>query len=336
MERQLNWKGEFFLCLYLPPPPEIDLNYYRQVYPELNRFSDDVLREHYKRFAVEQGHSTCIYDRREYLQALLQNAIAEKHVKALEISPANNPFIKGDSVKYFGIMDSEALKTNAEKSQRPVDRVPEKIHFVSPTGDLGVVDEKFDLVFSAHVIEHCPDLIEHFQGVSKILNKGGLYILIVPDKRYCFDYYHSESTLSEVIDAFANERKFPRLADVINGIYTRTHNNAVMHWLGIHGERYGRRNTPPDPDGRAEIRGEYFQDDGKGVHGEGILRLVEKYAESLEFGEYISAHNWRFTPDSFGYIIKTLNELKFIDLPLYRLCHTIWGRQEFIAMLEKL
>ena len=319
MEHKLNSKGEFFYAYTAPPPPEIDLDYYRQVYPELNHFTDDVLREHCKRFAVEQGHSTCIYDRREYLQAMLQNTITERRLNTLEISPGSNPFIKGDTVKYFAIMDSEALKNDAERSKRPADRVPEKIHFVSPIGDLGVVDEKFDIVFSAHVIEHCPDLIEHLQGVNKILNAGGLYVLIVPDKRYCFDYYHSESTISEVIDAFANERKMPRLADVINIRYTRTHNSAVMHWLGVHGEQGG-----------------YFQDDDNGARSEKILKLIEKYSESLEHGEYISAHNWRFTPDSFGHIIKTLNELKFIELRLYRLCHTIWGRQEFIAMLEKI
>ena len=293
------------------------------------------MAEHARRFAAEQGRSTCIYDRREYLQKILQDTIDLQHLKALEISPWDNPFLTGVNVKYFGVEDAETLRKSAIEANRYNNRVPERIHFVSPNGDLGVVDETFDIVFSAHVIEHCPDLVEHLRGVSKILGKGGLYILIIPDKRYCFDHYHSESTVTEVIEAFAAKRKIPRLADVINQAYTCTHNDAVAHWLGYHGERYGQRKTPLAPDLTVEVMGEYFHDDGQGVNLQKLSHLVNKYSEALAQGEYISTHNWRFTPDSFRYIVNLLNALKFIDLPLYRCCHTIWGRQEFVAMLEK-
>ena len=286
--------------------------------------------EHGKRFAVEQGHSTCIYDCRENLQNILQEVIDTRALKTLEISPWHRPFVKGATVKYFGTANPEALRKSAVELGINPEKIPEEIHFISATGDLGVVDEKFDVVFSSHVIEHCPDLVEHLRGVS------GLYILIIPDKRYCFDYYNADTTISEVIDAFANERKIPRLAEVINFAYTRTHNAAVSHWLGFHGKCYGYRDTKFEPDAKAEILGEYFFDDGKGINRENFLRLVEKYGEALEKGEYISAHNWRFTPDSFRYIINLLNALNFIELPLYRCCHTLWGRQEFVTMLEKI
>lgn len=316
-------------------PPAFDLEYYKKSYPELNSFSDIILREHYKRFAVVQGHSTCAYDRREHLQAFLRKIVDEFQLKILEIGCGGNPFLVGDTVKYFETLDCETLKRNYLKVGRSIDNCPKDFDFISPTGDLSVVNDKFDIIFSAHVVEHVPDLIEHLQNVGKILNKGGLYILIVPDKRYCFDYYNAESTITEVIDAFVNERKIPRLADVINIVYTRTHNNAVRHWLGDHGERYGYRNTPLEPDAHVQIMDEQFFDDGKGINSNSLLNLIEKYAEALDKEEYISAHNWRFTPDSFGYIVNLLNALGFINLPLYRLCHTIWGRQEFIVMLEK-
>lgn len=317
-------------------PPEFDLEYYRRVYPELNNFLDDVIEEHYRRFAVEQGRSTCPYDRSEYLRLLLQEKIDNTPLKALEISPWDRPFLRGNNVKYFATEDADTLRKHASASGRNHQNVPDKIDFVSPSADLGVVNEAFDIVFSSHVIEHTPDLVEHLHGVSRILNRGGLYVLIIPDKRYCFDYYHPESTIAEVIDAFANERKNPRLADVINHSYTYTHNNPLLHWLGEHGLRYGYRDTTLEPDAKIEIMDEYFYDDGKGINREKFNHLVEKYADALERGEYISAHNWRFTPELFGYIINMLNALEFIDLKIYRLCHTVWGRQEFIAMLEKI
>ena len=139
----------------------------------------------------------------------------ERSLTALEISPWDRPFLSGKHVKYFDAFDSDTLRKTAAEASRHANRVPEKIDFVSPKGDLGVVAETFDIVFSSHVIEHTPDLVEHFQQVSRILNKGGVYVLIVPDKRYCFDYYHPESTISEVIEASVSKRKIPRLADVI-------------------------------------------------------------------------------------------------------------------------
>lgn len=318
------------------PPPELDLNYYRQAYPELNRFSADVLKEHAKRYAVEQGRSTCFYDRRELLQVSLQKLINDTHLKTLEISPWDSPFLRGENVKYFEVMNAEDLRKATVGVKRNLNTLPKKIDFVGANGDLGVIDETFSIVFSAHVIEHCPDLVRHFQSVSRILHAGGVYVMIIPDKRYCFDYYHSESTVSEVLDSFAHGQKIPRLADVINFAYTRTHNNAILHWLGFHGERYGSRKVPPaEGDARAEIMGEYFFDDGTGASFEKMSHLVEKYSEALKNGRYISAHNWRFTPDNFRYIVDMLNKLKLINLSLFRLCHTIWGRQEFVAMLEK-
>lgn len=316
-------------------PPEFDLNYYRQAYPELNQFPDKVVKEHFKRFAAERGHSTCFYDRREYLKASLQTTVDENNFKVLEISPWNNPFLRGDNVKYFEVISGEDLRKATVAANRRLDTLPAKIDFVGANGDLSVVDETFDIVFSCHVIEHTPDLVEHLRGTGKILNTGGLYVMLVPDKRYCFDYYHAESTLSEVIDAFANERKIPRLADVINFAYTRTHNNAALHWLGIHGKRYGYRDTPLEPDANVSIMDEKFFDDGKGASFQQLSHMVERYSDALEQGKYISAHNWRFTPDNFGYIVDVLNKLTLIDLTLYRLCHTIWGRQEFVAILEK-
>ena len=268
-----------------------------------------MLAEHCRRFAVEQGRSTCFYDRREFLQVALQKLVDDAHLKVLEISPWDNPLLRGDNVKYFGMEDSESLRKSAVEANRPFHHVPEKIHFISPTANLDIVDETFDIVTSSHVIEHAPDLVGHLQSVSRLLNKGGVYVLIIPDKRYCFDYYRSESTITDVIDAFAAQRKNPRFADVMD--FTCTHNYAILHWFGEHGKNQQETNR------------------------EKLLQQAEKYSEAVKNDEYINAHNWRFTPDSFGYIIDLLNKLTLIDLPLFRLCHTIWGRQEFIAMLEK-
>lgn len=302
--------------------PELDLDYYRKSYPELNNFSDNVLLEHYKYFGVEQGRSTCIYDRREFLQKLLQDAIDSYHLKTLEITPWDNPFLHGDNVKYFDAADPETLLKNSKEANRPFNDIPEKIDFISPKYDLGVVDEKFDIVFSSHVIEHTPDLVKHLQSVGNILNKGGLYVLIVPDKRYCLDYYQSESTVAEVIDAFVSKREIPSVASFITyDFYGIAHNNSIFHWLGKHVDE--QSDLPTEMDSRIDSACNSFS------------KTIDEYAIALENGNYIDNHNWHFTPNSFNYIVRVLKKLQFIDLSLYRLCHTIWGRLEFVVMLEK-
>ena len=310
----------------LTPPPSFDLNYYKATHPELQIFGDNIAAEHCRRFAVEQGHSTCFYDRSEVLKKTLQEAVDKYSLHVLELSPWDNPFLTGANVKYFAVTDAETLKKTAVEESRPFANTPEKIHFVSPTGDLGVVDETFDIVFSSHVIEHTPDLVRHFPAIRRILNRGGLYILIVPDKRYCFDHFNAETTIADVLDAFVSERKTARLADFISTSFTRAHNYGFPHWFGDHGNRCGYRNEPPD-DSLVKLLGESSHEDRAT-----LLRLIEKYNDSLKRGEYVDAHNWRFTPDSFGYIVDMLNKLNFIDMPLYRLCHTVWATELLIKI----
>lgn len=318
-------------------PPTFSPDYYCEVHPELKIFNNATLSAHYEKFAVAQGLSSCPYDLRENLQEILLDVINTRRLSVLEISPWDSPFLHGETIKYFDAADAETLRKNAVDSHRPFADVPEKIHFVNAMGDLSVVDEKFDIVFSSNVIEHTPDLIAHFQAVGRLLDKGGLYIIIAPDKRYCFDHYNPVSSISEVIDAFMNNREIPTLASVINSAYTLTHNDPILHWLGYHGERFGqRKDIPFGLDLQVEVADEKFLDDGDSLHKDKFLHMIEKYAEALENNNYINTHNWRFTPDSFGYIVNILTALEFINFKLYRITHTTWGRFEFIAILEKI
>ena len=301
------------------PPPVIDLTYYRKTHTEFNTCPDDALLEHCKTFAIPHGYSTCFYDRRENLKLTLQKVIDERHLKALEISPWFNPFLHGENVKYFGMKDYESLKKDAIAAKRSIEHIPRAMHFISSTGDLGVIDETFDIVFSSHVIEHTPDLVKHLNDVEKLLNKGGVYVLAIPDKRYCFDYYKPDSTIIDVMDAFFNERRNGRSIDRLFQIKD-THNNPVSHWLGYHDKLYNSKDN-------AEFAT---------LTREKCIYMFESYKKLVKAGAYVDVHHWRFTPDSFQHIINQLIEMKFINLPLYRLCHTLWGRQEFIAMFEKI
>lgn len=216
-------------------PPSFDIGYCKSIYPDLKKYPDNIIAEQFPNFAESHGLTTCIYDRKEIARVLLQNFVDKYSIKVLEIGPFDNPFCVGDSVKYFDVLDVDALKERAKKHNRKNNNVPKKIHYVEPTGNLNIVNEKFDIVFSSHVIEHQPDLVRHLRNVERILNDGGLYILIIPDKRYCFDYYRPITSLSDVLAAFVNKNSLHTAKSLIEEYCLTTHNDAVRHWNGDHG-----------------------------------------------------------------------------------------------------
>ena len=287
-------------------PPSFDIQYYRNAYPELQMLSDDVITEHWKRYAKEQGHSTCTYDRREYLALMLKKLNDENDIDVLELGPFDSPFCSGKNVKYFDVLNADGLRKRAKEVGRN-GIVPKHIDYVSPTGDLTIIDQKFDIVFSSHVIEHQPDFIKHLQLIEGMLKDEGLYILLIPDKRYCFDYYLPASSLSSIMTAFVEKHTVHSFKSLMEHRCMTTHNVPFLHWLGEHGSQT--------------------------IDHDSFTKCLDEYMASN--GKYIDVHAWQFTPDSFAYIIETLHQLNIINLSLYRICNTIWGRPEFCSVLRK-
>lgn len=222
---------------------------------------------------------------------------------ALEIGPFNAPLLAGENVSYFDLLDQEALRRRAIEHGRDPSRTP-LIDFVSPTGDLASVGRKFDSVLSAHAIEHQPDLIAHLNAVAGVLNPGGAYYVIAPDKRYCFDHYLPESTIEDVFAARGRLRH--TLKSVINHRLHVTINRAIRHWLGQHGPA-----PAPSLEQIAQVEAEY--------------EIAERE------GSYLDVHAWMFTPSGFRAIAGGLGA----SLVVERIHDTGFGEQEFFAILRK-
>ena len=90
----------------------------------------------------------------------------------LEIGPLNKPLITAKNCKYFDLCGTDELRKKAVGANLDPNTVP-NIDFYEKTGDLSVIKEKFDSVFSAHCIEHQPDLIKHLNQVSKLCKATG-------------------------------------------------------------------------------------------------------------------------------------------------------------------
>lgn len=282
-------------------PLEFDPDFYRATHGDLRRMSDGALREHYETKGRTQGRiATSAVPRDNFIKLVSDNSV-------LEIGPFANPVTRGPNVKYFDLMPRNELIERATRLGIPTEKIPEVIDFVSPSGDLSVVDRKFFTVISSHCIEHQPDVMRHLRQVENILEDGGCYFLLIPDKRYCFDHFLPESTIAEIIEAHREERKVHTLANVIKCIALTAHNDPIRYWNGDAGER------PLDP--------------------RRIQAAIRAYDDAR--GNYIDVHSLYFTPASFRDVMTTLYELGLTRLKPERVYDTPMQWNEFCAILRK-
>ena len=245
--------------------------------------------------------------RRDHLVDWIQQLDSRR---VLEIGPFDCPLIQGPDVKYFDVIDQAGLTARAVSIGRTANlhNIP-VIHYVDPEGNLRNVTEKFALCVSSHVIEHQPDVVRHLQDVSSLLQKDGMYALLIPDKRYCFDHFIAESTIADALDAHLVGRTMHSPRAVIEHRALTCHNDAARHWRGDHGP---------------------FSLDARSVRA-----AVKQYNESLQRNEYVDVHAWQFTPRSFRKLIDLLSQLDYIDLQVDHIGETPKGQLEFCAVLKK-
>jgi len=207
---------------------DIDLDYYRKFNDDLATLNNEQLLNHYIQYGRAEGRSNHMC-KRDFVFSIPRN-------KILEIAPFTNPSLIGNHVKYFDVLDFPELVKRAKKHSYPVTH-RFKIDYVSSNGDLGIIREKFSSVFSSHCVEHQVDLIKHINQVENLLENTGKYYLIIPDKRYCFDYFIPESSVADVPGAAllrSSERHHP--ANILKHRAMITHNDPVQHWSGLHGD----------------------------------------------------------------------------------------------------
>src|ERR1700687_1736546 len=284
-------------------PADFDVNIYRERNDDLRRFADSELINHYKKFGADEGRvGNCVFGRGSFL------SVIDKIRPALELGPFCDPLMIGADVEYFDVLTTEQLRERAAALGLSVESCP-SIKYASPYGDLSVVDQKFDLVFSSHNIEHQPNLVKHFNDVDAILTPQGRYALIVPDKRYCFDHFIGPSTLADVLAAYVENRVMHSTTSVLEHRVLLTHNDPVRHWAQDHDGPLTKPLKTRFEDARQELE---------------VMK-----------GKYIDVHAWQFVPDSFSYIISALNEMELSPFVVERLYPTTFGAIEFYAILRK-
>jgi Methyltransferase domain len=152
-----------------------------------------------------------------------------------------------------------------------------------------VGEKRYDWIIASHVIEHVPNPIQFLNDCTEILSENGVLSLVIPDKRFCFDYYRPPSGLARMIDAFVAGDARTTAGSVVEHImYAATVNGAIT-W-----DRSTEQCPPMFLHTAEQARGLYDS-----VAREGANHDV---------------HAWVFTPASFRLIAEDLNRLGLISV----------------------
>ncbi len=224
--------------------------------------------------------------RRNSLRQRFVARYAPKAGPGLEIGPSFNPLARkadGYRVDILDHADASKLREKYRDAGVNLDNI-EDVDFVwhgEPLSETLGRRGWYDWIIASHVIEHTPDLVGFLIECQALLGEAGRLILVVPDKRYCFDHFQSLSSTGDVLDAHQQGRTKPSPGRVFDH-----HANAVSK--GRHGVLTWHRRA------------------------QGSLQLIHDMDGVRS--AWHNVHNWHFTPESFRLVIDDLRELGLLAL----------------------
>jgi predicted SAM-dependent methyltransferase len=150
-------------------------------------------------------------------------------------------------------------------------------------------------------------MITFLQECERLLKPNGVLSLVIPDKRYCFDYFNPVTWTGELLDAYEQKRKHPSPGKVFDHYAGASKRNGKIAW--------GQNET--------------------GTFS--LLHDIDQARETWEMArttsDYMDVHNWRFTPSSFRLILSDLQTLGLTGLTVVKEFDTVGC--EFHVTLRK-
>jgi SAM-dependent methyltransferase len=158
---------------------------------------------HYEKYGEREGRML----KRLFGRASREDKVfhlLDKTGLGLEIGPSHNPIApkkKGFNVHILDHVSRAELRNKYQGHGVNLDNI-EEVDFVwhgEPLqrliGQIGC----YDWIIASHVIEHVPDFISYLQQCEELLKPYGILSLVIPDKRYCFDYFSSSSSTGNML-----------------------------------------------------------------------------------------------------------------------------------------
>ena len=236
----------------------------------------------------------------------------DKDGLGLEIGPSHNPIAPKRSGYNVEIIDHTNRDQLIEKFKAhgvEVDNI-EEVDYVwdgEPYAELTGKSKAYDWIIASHVIEHTPDMIGFLNDCDSVLKDDGMLSLVVPDRRYCFDYFRPSTGISKIIDAHYSNNKRHTPGTVAEFFLNASTRNGQPTWeKGATGEHAFIHLEEQAPD---------------------VMQTAAKQAE------YIDVHAWCFTPQRFRLMIVDLFNLGLI--PFKEVCFFQTVGCEFYISLSR-
>ena len=77
--------------------------------------------------------------------------------------------------------------------------------YISEAADLSLIpDSKYDFVISSNCLEHVANPLKAVEEWIRVIKKGGLILLVLPNKHYCFDHNRQVTEFSHLLEDYQN------------------------------------------------------------------------------------------------------------------------------------
>jgi len=230
----------------------------------------------------------------------------------LEIGPSYNPIVPKRDGYRVEVVDHLATAALREKYAREQNIDASKIEEVDhvwtgqPLSRLAGTS-RYDYIVASHVIEHTPDMLGFLKECDAMLRPGGRLVLVVPDKRRCFDFFRSVSTTGAVLQAHLDGRSRHLAGSAFDQVANCATLNGRTGWMESATGPLGFLHT--------------------------LTNAKALFDTVVASQDYIDCHAWVFTPSSFRLVISDLNAVGV--LPLKE--EGFWGTTlfEFVTILSR-
>jgi len=224
--------------------------------------------------------------------------------RILEIGPSYNPLFPKGGPHQVHVLDHATREALVAKylDHPSVDTTRiEEVDHVWTDGPLheAVPRElhgQYDAFVASHVIEHTPDLVGFLSSAEVLLRPSGRLLLVVPDRRFCFDFLRPATTTGMVIDAHLARRTRHSAGTLFDQVAYSTSAGGHIAW----------DQAPLGP-----LRLEHD-----------ITKTPELLSPAFADWDYVDAHAWRFTPSSFHLTLLELAWLGLVDWKIAALGET--------------
>jgi SAM-dependent methyltransferase len=252
-------------------------------------------------------------DRKQMILSKIKSGVQE----GLEIGPLCTPIVtKSESNGHVWYVDRASTEELKEIYRDVPYVVPENIvnvDFIWGTHSFSelVKGNIFDYAIASHVIEHVPDMLGWIKEIGEVLKDNGILSLVIPDKRYTFDYLRELSTPGMLVEAYLHHQRRPGPREIFDYLASAREIDVVSAWNGT----IDKSSLLP-------------------LHDPQFAFDIAK--ESINSDNYHDAHVNTFTPESFLNLLETFAKVNLFDFKVVDFYDTLPNTLEFFISLERM